>query len=655
MAVDKLVDSSQLNSDLTSVANAIRTKGGTSESLAFPSGFVSAIQNIPSGGGSVEEAKAIFIDYDGTVVTEKTKTEINAMTSDSDLPANPSHTGLVAQGWNWTVAQLKAQFTAVSDGDVYVGQMYTTTSGATEIDVEFVDSTRLSPILTIAVKGTASVDWGDGTTPDEVTGTSLSTRQAVPHTYASIGNYTIKVSKVSGNEYRFYTSNSYAILRKNNNQTENQVYTKTIKNVRIGDGITTINGNCFSYSGIETITIPNTITDVSSSVFEYCYHLRSVTLPSGITTMWSNTFARCYDIVSVSIPSSVTKFETSVFYCCYNILGIAIPNNTTSISTQVFYGCTNLKKVTLPSTITGNTNWSTVFQNCYSLESVKIPSGVTSVGNQIFYNCNRLVSVTIPSSVTSIGNSAFAACYSLRDVTLPSTIESIGDSVFSGCHSLKSITLPNKITIINSSLFSNCWALESVTIQGNVTVVGASAFSTCQSLKSIEFPQNLNSIGSSAFYNCYVLENITGIGPNTTIGATAFYGCYALNSITLPSNLTTINSSLFRYSNLQKVLIPSGVTSIGEYAFASDYVLASLTIPSLVTSIGNYAFQLCYGLKEVHVLPTAVPSAGSSIFQSTPSDLVIYVPYSADHSILTAYQTATNWSAYASYMQEEPQ
>lgn len=50
MSVYKLVDSTQLDSDLTSVANAIRTKGGTSEQLAFPSGFVSAIGDIPSGG-----------------------------------------------------------------------------------------------------------------------------------------------------------------------------------------------------------------------------------------------------------------------------------------------------------------------------------------------------------------------------------------------------------------------------------------------------------------------------------------------------------------------------------------------------------------------------------------------------------------------------
>lgn len=60
MSVDKLVDSTQLDSDLTSVANAIRTKGGTSAPLAFPTGFVSAIGNIPTGGGKgVTEAMIV--------------------------------------------------------------------------------------------------------------------------------------------------------------------------------------------------------------------------------------------------------------------------------------------------------------------------------------------------------------------------------------------------------------------------------------------------------------------------------------------------------------------------------------------------------------------------------------------------------------------
>lgn len=60
MSVDKLVDSTQLDADLTSVANAIRTKGGTSASLAFPAGFLTAIAAIPSGGGGVKAKKGTY-------------------------------------------------------------------------------------------------------------------------------------------------------------------------------------------------------------------------------------------------------------------------------------------------------------------------------------------------------------------------------------------------------------------------------------------------------------------------------------------------------------------------------------------------------------------------------------------------------------------
>lgn len=73
MAVDKLVDSTQLDADLTSVANAIRTKGGTSAQLAFPSGFISAVENIHGGASKgfllldtitvSENIRAVNIDF----------------------------------------------------------------------------------------------------------------------------------------------------------------------------------------------------------------------------------------------------------------------------------------------------------------------------------------------------------------------------------------------------------------------------------------------------------------------------------------------------------------------------------------------------------------------------------------------------------------
>ena len=71
MAVKKTVDSTQLDSDLTTVANAIRTKSGGSSQLAFPSGFVSEIGNIPSGGEDTLEKSILgqLTDYTNENIT----------------------------------------------------------------------------------------------------------------------------------------------------------------------------------------------------------------------------------------------------------------------------------------------------------------------------------------------------------------------------------------------------------------------------------------------------------------------------------------------------------------------------------------------------------------------------------------------------------
>lgn len=71
MAVDKLVDSTELDAALGSVADAIRAKSGGSSQLAFPSEFVSEIQAIPSGGGGTN-----YIDGTFTLVSDSSFPEI---------------------------------------------------------------------------------------------------------------------------------------------------------------------------------------------------------------------------------------------------------------------------------------------------------------------------------------------------------------------------------------------------------------------------------------------------------------------------------------------------------------------------------------------------------------------------------------------------
>ena len=104
MAVDKLVDSTQLDADLTSVANAIRTKGGTSAQLAFPAGFVSAVQAIPTGQ-TPTGTKNISITANGVTtedVTNYASAQITANIPNTYAAADEgkvvSNGALVAQG-----------------------------------------------------------------------------------------------------------------------------------------------------------------------------------------------------------------------------------------------------------------------------------------------------------------------------------------------------------------------------------------------------------------------------------------------------------------------------------------------------------------------------------------------------------------------------
>lgn len=138
---------------------------------------------------------------------------------------------------------------------------------------------------------------------------------------------------------------------------------------------------------------------------------------------------------------------------------------------------------------------------------------------------------------------------------------------------------------------------------------------------------------NSNYHNRSRIQKVV-IGDNvTSIGTYVFYQCYTL----------------------EPIIISDSVTSIGTYAFNNCYSLTSITIPDSITSIEGNAFASCYGMSEYHFKPTTPPTlANSNAFTSIASDCIIYVPYSADHSILDAYKTATNWSAQASKMQEEP-
>lgn len=290
MAVNKVVINGEAIIDLsadTVTANRLAV-GYTAHDK---SGAV--ITGTMAGGGELVQSKDVnFIDYDGTVLHSYTVEEAAALTA---LPSLPSHDGLICQGWNWSLANIKALGRAVT-----VGAMYITDDGKTRIYIHLEEG-RTSPMLGCCPNGTVTVDWGDGTAPDTLTGTSTSTVKWTPtHEYSAAGDYVINLS-VSGSVSfaGINSSNQYSYLLRYSSgaDTRNRVYQNAIQKVEIGGSVTSIGGFAFnSFYSLSSITIPDGVTSIDNYTFYYCYSLSSITIPNSVTLIGNNAFQNCYGV-----------------------------------------------------------------------------------------------------------------------------------------------------------------------------------------------------------------------------------------------------------------------------------------------------------------------------------------------------------------------
>ena len=417
-------------STLSAIGNSIRAKTGKTNMIP-PLSMPTEIESIQTGGSSaVTTGDVNFYDYDGTVVASYSLEEAQSLTA---LPDAPMHEGLTFQGWNYTLEKVKA-FTR----SMNVGAIYTTNDGKTRIYITL-GKGRTSPLLGCCPNGTVIVDWGDGTTPDTLTGTSISTIKYTPtHNYTSPGNYVISLT-VNGTcgFLGSTTSNDNCYLLKYSTTADirNIYYKNAITKIEFGDSVTSIGNYAFqSCYSITSLTIPDSVTSIGNYAFQSCYSITSLTIPDSVTSIGNTAFGSCYSLTSLTIPDSVTSIENTAFGSCYSLTSLTIPDSVTSIG-------------------------SSAFQTCYSITSLTIPNSVTSIGSYTFRDCYSLTSLTIPDSVTSIGNTAFGSCYSLTSLAIPNSVTSIGSSAFQNCYSLTSLIIPDSVTSIGNSAFFKCYGV----------------------------------------------------------------------------------------------------------------------------------------------------------------------------------------------------
>lgn len=398
-----------------------------------------------------EEKDVNFIDYDGTIRYSYSAEEFAELDA---MPPSLDHIeeGLVPQGWNWALEE--AQEYVAKYGKLWIGHMFVTLSGNTEIDIVLEDG-RLSPYLGIAVNGAVEIDWGDGEEPSTVTGTSLTNKVRVQHVYATSGKYTIVLNVTSGKIAIIGSSSSnvgtYLLTNNTAVAYKDRVYQNTVQRIRIGE-------NC----------------NIGGHAFSNCGSLSTITIPESINSFGAYAFSECSSLKSITVPAGILGLDDHCLYYCSGLQSVSLPNGLSGLGNSAFAYCTSLSSMTT----TGQDLGSRVFESARALRHIVLPSSVSGIPAFAFQNCVVLQDIDIPDTVTYLGSSAMASCEALEGVAIPNGVNSLSSSVFYACYRVAKIAIPSSVTDIATQAFQNCYGLGEIRFESTTppTVANSNAF-----------------------------------------------------------------------------------------------------------------------------------------------------------------------------------
>lgn len=368
---------------LTSIADSIRKKTGKTDKIKFPAGFVSEIDSIQTGGGSapaeeVKEKDVNFFDYDGTLIASYTEAEAKALTT---LPTPPAHSGLVFQGWNYTLQEVIDNADAAD-----VGALYTTDDGATRLEIEVLERRDIRMRFSQTKASGVLIDWGDGKSERS---SGIAGQTYALHNYEEPGKYTITLTIDDDCNATLGSYSSYLICidSLNSNAAQN-----ALRKLHVGDRVVKIDKSAFkNHYALHSVSMNQEIAALADECFKFS-SIEFITIPSGVEAIPYSAFNACGCLRTISLPVSVQNLDQYSIYQC-NVLKRL-----------------NLKNVTNPQ--------SRAVSSDNAINEIVVNADIAYIPNYFCSDCTGLERVTFLGRVNTFYSGALSGCYSLKIVDL---------------------------------------------------------------------------------------------------------------------------------------------------------------------------------------------------------------------------------------------
>lgn len=336
-------------------------------------------------------------------------------------------------------------------------------------------------------------------------------------------------------------------------------------------------------------------------------------------------------ITKLILSDNVKTFWQYAFIGLCSLKSISLSNSIESITNASDAGgisAENIKTLIFPRNIKSIVS----FSGTYRLEYVSFSNSIEELPGWFMPTTDNLKVLTLPEKITAINadeqysSPSFGYCINAKTIIIPDNVSSIPNNSFMEARKLKRLYMSNGITAIGNKCFTRLYDLEILHLPEHLVSIGTECFSYVPKIQKIDFPETLESIGKSSFNDIKSIKELILPDLCTSIGASVFTSAQTVKYLKLPETIQSL-SSFNAFTSLEKIVIPSSVTSIS--GFMSNAII-----------LYDAIFE------------STTPPTIDSAFRFAPPDLRIWVSYSADHSVLNAYKAVSALSSRADHIYE---